>query len=124
MTAPELSVLVVSHQRPHLLQNVLSGLCQQTLAPHQFEVIVSDDGSTPPAQQELDSWLKEHSPPFTLRWFYGETRGPASARNRAIAHLHAPITLFLNDDIALSPDLLKAHLTLHREQKLAIHSKT
>jgi len=109
---PRLSVLVVACERPHLLQRVLEDLTQQSLPSSDFEVIVSDDGSHP----TLESLLGHFSQKLQLSWIWGERRGPATARNRALESLHAPLTLFLNDDVSLAPNLLEQHLVLHARQ--------
>ena len=104
--AVDLSVLVVTCNRPEKLRRVLQDLGRQSLAPERFEVLVGDDGSETPAEQALQG-LELRCPVEVVR---GPRRGPAAARNRGLERVRAPLVLFLNDDLWLEPDLLEAHL--------------
>jgi GT2 family glycosyltransferase len=107
---PELSVVVPTANRPDSVERLLRALAAQTIAPARYEVLLTDDGSEPPvaprvAQMEL---------PFRVECNWQPRRGPAAARNRAIAKARAPILLILNDDAGPPPDLLERHLAAHR----------
>jgi glycosyltransferase involved in cell wall biosynthesis len=107
---PELSVLVVTCNRPAGLRRVLQDLASQSLAPERFEVLVSDDGSDVPAAEVAADFGDR----LALEVIRGPSRGPATARNRALPALRAPLTLLLNDDVWLDPELLESHLALQR----------
>jgi GT2 family glycosyltransferase len=109
---PELSVLVVTCGRPEALRRVLADLAAQGLEPERFEVLVSDDGSKTPAAEAAAGFEAS----FPLRFVRGPRRGPATARNRALPLVQAPLLLFLNDDVWLEPDLLETHLEVQRTQ--------
>lgn len=110
MSTPKLSVLVVTHNRPRRLQRVLEDLRAQSLAKADFEVIISDDGSQPPVQGTLPQ-----GDTLDLRIVAGPSRGPATARNRALPLVRAPFLVLLNDDVWLAPDLLQTHLRLQQQ---------
>jgi GT2 family glycosyltransferase len=107
--APSVTVLVVTCDRPEKLRRVLEDLGRQSLAPERFEVLVSDDGSETPAELALEGLGLR----CRVEVIHGPRKGPAAARNRALAHVRAPLLLFLNDDVWLAPDLLEAHLEVH-----------
>jgi glycosyltransferase involved in cell wall biosynthesis len=110
MTAPRISVIVPTFERPALLRSCLQSFVAQ-VDPPEFEVVVVDDGSsdeTPSVLAELEprlAWLRWSSQPVN--------QGPAAARNRAIAQATGDLLLFIDDDIVASPDLLRRHADLH-----------
>ena len=55
---PEVSVIVATFNRGDSVARLLGQLAEQTLAPERFEVVVVDDGSTPPVADRLAA-LKE-----------------------------------------------------------------
>src|SRR5687767_11378819 len=106
---PDITVLVTTCDRPDKLRRILTDLGRQTLAPERFEVLVSDDGSVVPAEEACADLRLESA----LRFVRGPRRGPATARNRVLPLVQAPLLLFLNDDLWLEPELLEAHLHAH-----------
>jgi glycosyltransferase involved in cell wall biosynthesis len=75
-----------------------------------------DDGSTDDTLERLEGVDIE----YPLRVF--ETRltgqfGMCKAINTGIAHVRAPITMLLNDDIYLHPDCIKHHVVAHKRIK-------
>lgn len=110
MTTPELSVVVPTYQREGLLRQCIESLEVQTDAPD-FEVIAVDDGSsdnTAIVLAELAAtrpWLHWACQPAN--------RGPAAARNRALAEATGRLVLFVDDDIVAAPTLLRTHVDLH-----------
>jgi len=89
--APRASVVVPTRDRPALLESCLRALAASTVAA-QLQVIVVDDGSTPPVEAIVG--------PASLRVAIVRAGGvgPAQARNAGIARARAPIVLFTDDD--------------------------
>lgn len=105
----EIAVVLTTHNRAHLLPQVLEGLARQSLAPDRVELLVIDDGSTDGTEQVLAAW--QHNLPMrVVRQKHG---GLAAAKNLGIFMSRAPILLFLDDDDVAGPDLLRAHLAAH-----------
>ena len=92
MPSPRVSVVVPAHNRPELLEKLLESLAGQTLSSEDFEVIVVDDGSSPPI----------FAPPGTrlsVRVLRNEPgRGPAAARNRGWHAADGQLVAFTDDD--------------------------
>jgi GT2 family glycosyltransferase len=105
---PEISVVVPTHQRHHLLSRVLGALGRQTLDRTQYEIIVCCDGcndGSADLTRELATKTGAH-----LETLEQERSGAATARNHGASRARAPLILFLDDDMIAAPDLLAIHL--------------
>ena len=107
--APEISAILTTHNRAHLLPRVLDGLVSQSLAHDRFEVIAIDDGST----DETPSVLAAYSDRLPLRIVRQAPSGLAAAKNLGIFMSRAPLLLFMDDDDVAAPALLVSHLAMH-----------
>lgn len=96
------TVIVATYNRRPLMLRVIEALRLQTMSPGRFEVVVVDDGSdddTAAALQALElPWLRVFSQP---------NRGPAAARNLALAHARGRWVAMTDDDTVPSPDWLE-----------------
>jgi glycosyltransferase involved in cell wall biosynthesis len=89
-----LSVIVPTRNRCDALSRTISTLFEQTATD--FEIVVSDNGSTDETAKTLQN-LKARSPvPF--RCLSEDKPGPAAARNSAVAASTGQILLLLGDD--------------------------
>lgn len=104
-----LSVLIPTRNRPDLLRQLLEQLDRQTLDATDFEVVVVDDGSDPPAVVEPGAH------PYSLTLLRQEAAGPAAARNLGLGACRGTLTLLMNDDAVPEPDNLESHLRGHRQ---------
>lgn len=107
----DLTVVIPTRDRLPTLRETLARLDAQA-GEAAFEVVVVDDGSrdgTPAALREAGD---SHAFPFTLLENGG--RGPAAARNRAIAVARGSVCLFINDDTWPGPGLAARHVEFHR----------
>ena len=107
---PDLSVIVPTAGRPEAIVRLLKGLACQTLPAARFEVVVTDDGTQPPVAPRLAGL----GLPYRFECEWQPRRGPAAARNRAVAKARAPLLVILNDDAGPPPDLLERHLAAQR----------
>ncbi|MFQ5720040.1 MAG: flagellar hook-basal body complex protein [Acidobacteriota bacterium] len=113
---PLISVIIPTYNRIPQLVQLLHGLAGQTFDAGQFEVIVSDDGSTDPVAAAVEAC----NVPFPLTLLTQENAGPAAARNRAIERARGRLTLILNDDAVVAPDLLQTHLLAHTRRNVPV----
>lgn len=96
--APELSVIVASHDRPLRLRWLLNALDEQTLDRSLWEVVVSHDSAGP----ETDQLLRDH--PLAVEGQLRFTRLPAGTappganRNAALGLARASTIVFTDDD--------------------------
>lgn len=105
------SVVIPTYNRIDVLGKTLKALDDQTLSLQSYEVIVVDDGSNEDVRIEIQSL---HLPYFT-QILGQEKRGPAAARNLGASHAVGEIIVFLDNDIVVTPDLLRAHIESHRD---------
>jgi glycosyltransferase involved in cell wall biosynthesis len=114
--APEIAVLIATHNRRQRLRRCLDALAAQTLDPGRFEVVVADDGSS----DGTAAALTELEMPFRLRALALPKGGKSVAVNAALAASEARVCLFIDDDVIASPQLLDEHLAASREQPMAL----
>lgn len=103
------SVVIPTYQRRDLLLRALETLFAQRFPPEEYEVIVAVDGSTDGTVE----MLRRLTPACRLDVVAGPNRGPAAARNAALARASGELALFLDDDILCRPDLLAVHAAAH-----------
>ena len=106
MSAPEISVVVPSHDRPLRLRWLLNALEEQTLERERWEVVVGHDSS----RSETDDLLRSH-PLAEAGVLRRVTLSPGSAmpggnRNAALGLARAPLIAFTDDDCRPPPDWL------------------
>ena len=107
--APTLSVVIATYNRPDRLERLLADLEAQTIAAEAFEVIVIDDGSTPPAADAIG----DYDPPYALELIRQPNAGPAGARHRGILAARGDIVVIVDDDMQVAPGFLASHRAEH-----------
>lgn len=96
-TAPQLAVVVPTHNRRDLLQETVESILAERAVP--IELIVVDDGSIDETAEYLASVRDER-----LTVLRNEpARERSAARNRGLAEVRAPFVLFLDDDDLIAP---------------------
>ena len=116
----ELTVIIPTRDRCAVLSEALDRLEAQA-GDAEFEVFIVDDGSSDDTLTMLEQ--KAAHSGLTLTAVRQERRGPAAARNRALASARAPVCLFLNDDSWAAPGLVARHRDFHArhpEQEAAL----
>jgi peptidoglycan/xylan/chitin deacetylase (PgdA/CDA1 family)/GT2 family glycosyltransferase len=108
--APELSVIIPTHDRRELLRRCLESLARQIAAPDEFEVVVVVDGSTDGTVELLEGLT--HA--FKLSIVTQQQSGVAAARNAGAARAAGRILLFMDDDEEASAAHVRAHLDAHQ----------
>ena len=99
----QISVVVASKNRPSLINSLLESLTEEiSRCDASCEVIVVDDGSTPP--YELDSWPG-------VRVLRTSGIGPARARNEGALASSGEIIFFTDDDVAIQPGWIRNGLS-------------
>jgi len=109
MSGPRVSVIIPTHNRPEKLEETLAHLTRQSLDASDYEIIVVDDGSTPPVTLPAN---------FRLIRLDGGER--SAARNKGAAAARGELLVFVDDDITVGNNFLAAHLEAHREWPRAL----
>jgi glycosyltransferase involved in cell wall biosynthesis len=105
----EVSAILTTHNRAHLLPAVLGALERQSLPRDRFEIVAIDDGSTDATPAVLAAWQDR----LPLRIFRLNHAGLAAAKNLGVFSATGRILVFLDDDDVAGPELLAAHLAGH-----------
>jgi glycosyltransferase involved in cell wall biosynthesis len=100
--APRFSIIVPTHNRADLLDRCLTAIGGLENDRSEFEVLVVDDGSTPPPLEVL----ARHAALLPLVSFRTEGVGPAGARNLALRHATGDYVVFTDDDCRPHPQWL------------------
>lgn len=108
--SPLVSVVIPTHNRLPALLQCLEAVASQNYPAERLEVIVVADGCT---DGTVDT-LRGRSFPLDLKVFTQPPSGAAAARNRGAAEARGELLLFLDDDVIASPDLVGAHVEMHR----------
>jgi GT2 family glycosyltransferase len=104
--APEISIVVPTHERRRLLARLIAAIEAQENAPS-FELVVVDDASGDDTLTELQSLARGASFPLTALSLE-RNAGPAAARNAGWRRARAPLIAFTDDDCAPQPSWLAA----------------
>jgi glycosyltransferase involved in cell wall biosynthesis len=123
-----MTVVIPTYNRAGVLNRCLAAVLDQTLAPIDFEVVVSDDGSEDDTRSLVRYWMEQsaHSGGVRVSYLHQANAGANVARNRAIRASAGPIILLINDDTIASRDMLAEHLAthaLHPDDRVAVQGR-
>jgi len=107
-----LSVVIPTFRRPDVLSRALDALDRQTLAPHEFEVLVAEDARGRPDPRVRDAVAPERRP-YATRHLISPGAGASAARNAGWRAAQAPLVLFTGDDILAAAGMLAEHVRVH-----------
>lgn len=97
LPAPILTIIIPTHNRRDLLPRAVDSALRQTL--EDIEVLVVDDGSSPPAEVPSHPRLRHLRLPTA--------RGVAHARNTGARNARGRLVCFLDDDDELLPEMAR-----------------
>ncbi len=103
------SVIIPTYNRSHSILNILEALEQQTFK--EFDVIISNDGSTDDTTQVIRDNINRYS--FDITLLDKENGGRAIARNVGVRAATGDLLVFFDDDVRPSPRCLELHVAFH-----------
>ncbi len=106
---PTVSVIIPTYNRRDSVERALYALAQQTLAPENYEVLVSIDGSQDGTREMTAAFLA----PYRLDSFWQPNQGRAAACNAGIRIARGDVLVILDDDMEPAPDCLGRHSQAH-----------
>ncbi|RPD46901.1 glycosyltransferase [Hymenobacter sediminis] len=109
MTSPELSLIIPSKDRASILAVTLAKV-YQAIQNVNAEVLIINDSKTEEVIVPVEYQDK-------VRAINNPSSGVASARNLGARHAAAPLLVFMDDDMWVSADNIKATLALHQQYK-------
>jgi peptidoglycan/xylan/chitin deacetylase (PgdA/CDA1 family)/GT2 family glycosyltransferase len=115
-TAPQLSVVIATHNRSQLLTRCLRALEAQDAAADSFEVVVADDGSS----DGTAAMMEALPTPFSLRVLSLDKAGKSEALNAGIRAAAGSVCLCIDDDIVAAPELVSEHLAAHLRDPMTV----
>ncbi len=110
----KISVVIPTYNRCDLLEKTLQQLTRQRLPAGEFEVIVSDDGSSDATAAVAESFSGRLQLKYTFQQDLGFRAG--TARNAGARLATAPVLAFLDTGSMVGPDFLHHHLAEHGDQ--------
>ena len=113
----KVSVVIPTYNRRDLLSRTLHQLTRQDMPAAEFEVIVSDDGSSDGSQAVAESFSDRLRMKYTFQPDLGYRAG--AARNSGARLATAPVLAFLDTGCLAGPGFLRHHLAGHGDD--AIH---
>jgi validoxylamine A glucosyltransferase len=125
-TAPgdqaRISVVIPTYNRSGMLVRTLESLAGQRFPPEQFEVVISDDGSSDDTRDVARSFAQR----LRLHYHFQEDLGfrAAQARNAGARLASAPVLAFMDTGTLAGPDFLRAHLNAHAAGSVAVIGET
>ena len=108
MKRPDVSVIIVAHNRAETIPVVLSHLERQTFPAARFEVVVVDNQSTDGTGDVVARYAC--GAPVRIRAVRLERGGELAARNLGAREASGRWILFLDDDVIPGPALIEAHV--------------
>jgi cellulose synthase/poly-beta-1,6-N-acetylglucosamine synthase-like glycosyltransferase len=113
----KVSVVVPTFNRGPALADMLRRLMASELDEgDDLEIVVVDDGSVVPARETVPSSEGAPASRWAVRWLRQANGGPAAARNAGFRGTGGDLVLFIDDDILVPPDLVRAHVAAHRRR--------
>ena len=106
----DICVLVSSFNRPRHLRRVLESIAFQRDVDHQFEVVVTDDGSDKETLAVVEQFATNVDFQVQLTTHPHDGFQLARCRNEGVAVSSSPYLLFLDGDCLIPPDHLRHHL--------------
>lgn len=104
--APDISVIICTYNRAHLLPRAVISLQRQTIT--NWEAIIIDDGSTDSTPSYTENLVALDS---RFRYFRQSNQGLTGARNAGLIKATAPWVTFLDSDDEYAPEHLETRLS-------------
>jgi len=115
---PALSIIIPTYNRSGVLAKNLAALSRQAWPVDSFEVLVVADSCRDDTADVIAAYAARS--PYQLRLLAHDARSAAATRNLGAAHARASVLLFLDDDIAAHPSLVRAHMEAQHENGVVL----
>lgn len=116
MTNPQVSVIIPTYNRGYMLHHAIDSVLAQDFKD--FELIVSDDGSTDNTREIIQSYGDR------IKSIYKNNKGVSAARNRGIEIASGAFIAFLDSDDLWLPGKLSAQVEFFNSNPEALICQT
>ncbi|HRN78492.1 MAG TPA: glycosyltransferase [Candidatus Dependentiae bacterium] len=108
-----LSFIIPTYNRAHVICDAIDSIYNQKNLTVDFEVIVTDDGSTDNTLKLLEKYAQKYS---NFHYYqHAQNQGASETRNTCIAHAKGDLIFNLDSDNILAPDSIQSLIT-HMDQ--------
>lgn len=112
---PQVSVIIPAYNSVDYLPEAIRSVWDQTIEPHEVEIIVVDDGSTDGTAESLAEMASQDPRITVITQPNSGTAG--GARNPAIGRAAGEFVFFLDSDDCLTPDALRRMVEVAHAEK-------
>ncbi len=98
------SIIVATYNRLEEIKELLVSLEEQVYSGQQFELIISDDGSSDGTRD----YVSKLDLSYTIKYLYQQNQGPGEARNYGMREASGQYFIFLDSDCTVPSHWLKA----------------
>ena len=102
----DISVAICTYNRADLLSGALDSICQQTLAPDRYEILVVDNASTDNTAEVVRTYQEKY-PEHQLCRICEARQGTGYARNAVLKEARGDYIAYLDDDARAKSDWLE-----------------
>lgn len=114
----KLSVCIPSYNPTLTLSRTIDYLIPQKGLMYQLVIVIDSDKYS----AQVKELQNKYSGIFNLSVIMQANTGRAGARNRCVKEATGEVVLFLDDDVAISKDLVKRHIEYHKSESNCIVS--
>lgn len=116
MKAPGLSLIISFYNKLDYLKLILASLEAQTFSD--FEVVISDDGSSDKVCRELEDIIRKSDFPIKHVWHEDKGWRKNMILNKSITASRGDYLVFIDGDCILHPRCLEEHFNARRKNRI------
>lgn len=105
---PYATIVIPTFKRSDALRETLTALAAVDYPRNRWEAIVVDDGSGDDTEKVVADWIT--STGLSGGFIAQKNSGPAVARNRGASEAHGEVLIFIDNDILVDRDFIRAHV--------------
>lgn len=102
MSSPEISVLMLTHNREYLVSRMIEGILNQSFTD--FEFLIFDTASTDRSGEICEEYAKRDK---RIKVWHIDNNSIGSSRNKAVKHAKGRYITFVDDDDMVEKDFLE-----------------
>ena len=102
----KISVIIPTYKPKDYLRECLESLCNQSLSPNEYEIIIVLNGCKAPYEEKIWNYINTHNN-YNWRFIQINQGGVSNARNKALKEAQGEFITFIDDDDYISPSYLE-----------------